>query len=190
MVDFDYGIAIRHIAAQSSVTESEIARMIGEVDLMIQYETGLISSESFFETIKKKIDYKGDLEDFRPLFGDIFTEIKPMSIFLNKLKSKGVPTSAFSNTNEMAIEFIRSRFPFYHEFDYQLLSYEKKRMKPDPLFYKDLERETGYSGRQIIYLDDRPENIEQGLAMGWLAHLHTTPDPSIQFVTDNLGIQV
>jgi hypothetical protein len=35
---------------------------------------------------------------------------------------------------------------------------------------------SGRSGADIIYLDDRPENVQGGLARGWQAVLHETPE--------------
>ena len=48
-------------------------------------------------------------------------------------------------------------------------------MKPDALAYDAVEKTTGYSGSELLYIDDRPENIEAGAARGWKTILHTDP---------------
>jgi FMN phosphatase YigB (HAD superfamily) len=52
-------------------------------------------------------------------------------------------------------------------------------MKPDGKIYSVVERLTGRTGEGIIYLDDRFENVEAGLARGWRALLHQTPERTI-----------
>jgi len=51
-------------------------------------------------------------------------------------------------------------------------------MKPDAPIYEAVERMTDRRGPDLIYLDDRPENVEAGLARGWHAILHHAPAES------------
>jgi HAD superfamily hydrolase (TIGR01509 family) len=95
-----------------------------------------------------------------------------------RLKRSGVPTFIFSNTNDLAVEHIRRKYPFFGGFDGYILSYEHGVMKPSPKLYEVVERATGRSGGEIIYLDDRAENIEAGTARGWRGILHETPEKS------------
>ena len=48
-------------------------------------------------------------------------------------------------------------------------------MKPDAKIYEAMEKLCGRSGADIIYLDDRLENVQAGLARGWQAILHESP---------------
>ena len=45
--------------------------------------------------------------------------------------------------------------------------YEEGAMKPDAKIYEAVERKTGKSKDAILYIDDRIENVEAGLARGW-----------------------
>ena len=87
--------------------------------------------------------------------------------FFNRVKAEGVPTCVFSNTNEIAIEYISKQFPFYDSFDFYVLSFEEKGMKPDEPIYRVVEKKTKQTGESILYIDDRPENIETGNRLGW-----------------------
>ena len=46
-------------------------------------------------------------------------------------------------------------------------------VKPDAKIYGAVERRTGLSGPEILYIDDRPENIEAGKQRAWQAIHHT-----------------
>ena len=94
------------------------------------------------------------------------------------LRQRGMPAYIFSNTNELAAEHIRRNFPFYANFDGYILSYEHGVMKPDAGLYEVVERESGRREAEILYLDDRPENVAAGAARGWQVILHETPEKS------------
>jgi HAD superfamily hydrolase (TIGR01509 family) len=94
------------------------------------------------------------------------------------LRSKGIPTFIFSNTNELAVAHIRRAFPFFAGFDGYVFSYEHGAMKPQPRLYEVVEEMTGRREKEILYLDDRAENVAAGAARGWHAVLQETPEQS------------
>ena len=51
-------------------------------------------------------------------------------------------------------------------------------MKPDAQLYEVVERLSGRRGADLLYLDDRPENIAAGAARGWQVILQETPEKS------------
>ena len=92
------------------------------------------------------------------------------------LRQQGFPTYIFSNTNELAIRHIRLNFPFFSTFKGHILSYEHAAMKPEAKFYEVVECHSGHHAAEILYLDDRPENIEAGSKRGWQVILQETPE--------------
>ena len=48
--------------------------------------------------------------------------------------------------------------------------------------YEKVEAMTGRRGAEILYLDDRPENIATGRELGWQAHVHSDPAITIAAV--------
>ena len=95
--------------------------------------------------------------------------------FIPLLRKKGIPTYIFSNTNELAVGHIRRSYPFFSHFDGYILSYEHGAMKPQAKLYEVVERETRRKREEILYLDDRAENIAGGAARGWRVILQETP---------------
>jgi putative hydrolase of the HAD superfamily len=176
LVDFDWSIAGRRIAARSRrplAGEDFISHHAG---LIRRYELGQVSSQQLFEQLRDAIEFTGTRADFDQYFCDIFTPIQPMIDLHAALRRKGLPTYIFSNTNDLAVGFIRQRYPFFSHFNAYILSFEHGSMKPDAKLYEVVERETQCRGEQIVYIDDRPENIDAGAARGWLAVLHETPE--------------
>ena len=187
LVDFDYLIAARKIAARSSMTLGELNDFISGSGLTVKYELGLITRREFFDQTRQAIGFRGTFEEFGEFFADIFTEIPPMLELHARLRRRGVPTYIFSNTNDLAVEHIRRNFPFFQDFDGYIYSYEVGAMKPDAKIYAALEKLAGRSAAEIVYLDDRPENVNGGAARGWQAILHETPEKSNAAI-ENLGM--
>jgi HAD superfamily hydrolase (TIGR01509 family) len=179
---FDYGKSSRAFAARSKVAPDAVRQLIDHSPLLFRYETGLITREEFYRLVSAETGFQGTLDEFGPIFADIFVPIPPMIELQATLKKRGIPTFIFSNTNDLAVGHIRKAFPFFSNFDGYIFSYEHGAMKPAAKLYEAVERETGRRGSEIIYLDDRAENVAAGAARGWRAVLHETPEKSLAAV--------
>ena len=178
LVDFDYRIAAERIAARSEVTPHQLWGFLDQSPLLHRYETGLITTQQIFDEVQAFTRFQGDLEEFGRLFGDIFTPVPRMIELHAAVRAKGLPTCIFSNTNELAVAQIRRAFSFFANFDGYVYSYEHGVMKPQPRLYEVVEETLGGRGAEILYLDDRPENVRAGAARGWQTVLHETPELS------------
>ena len=182
LVDFDYSVAARKVAARSVKSLTDLVSLLSTSPLVVQYECGLISRRKFFEAVRDTTGFNGTMDDFAGHFADIFTEIPPMIAMQGGLRRRGLKTYIFSNTNDLAIEHVERNFPFFKNFDGYIYSYEVGVMKPDAKIYEAMERLCGRAAGDIVYLDDRAENIAAGAARGWNAFVHETPEISRAFV--------
>jgi FMN phosphatase YigB (HAD superfamily) len=180
LVDFDYRIAATKIAARSSSPPGDLHAFLGGSTVILDYESGRLTRAEFYEAIRKSIGFLGGLAEFGEYFADIFSEM-PGTIALHaELRRRGFKMFIFSNTNDLAVEHVRRRFPFFSNFDGYIFSYEVGSMKPQPEIYAAMEKMCGRSGADLVYIDDRPENIAGGLARGWRAILHESPEKTRQ----------
>jgi HAD superfamily hydrolase (TIGR01509 family) len=176
LLDFDYGLAAPRIAARGNVKPEAVKRLVNQSPLLFRYETGLMTTQEFFKEVCSATEYQGDFKEFAEMFGDIFTPITPMIELHSALRQRGIPTYIFSNTNELQIGHIRRNFPFIRNFDGYILSFEHGTMKPDAKIYEVVEHETKRRGGEILYVDDRPENVAAGAVRGWQVILQETPE--------------
>jgi FMN phosphatase YigB (HAD superfamily) len=176
LVDFDYTIAARKIVARGKVTLAQLGQLLGQSPLLLRYEAGGLTNEEFYKEICTLTGFGGCLDEFAECFGDIFSPIEPMVALHAAIRQRGLPTYIFSNTNDLAIRVIRRNFPFFAQFDGYVLSYQHGFLKPDPQLYDVVERQCGHRGAEILYLDDRPENIATGAARGWQVILQESPE--------------
>lgn len=176
LVDFDYTIAARKIAASSSKAPHDLHVFLSSSPLLVEYESGRLTRQKFFEAVRDAIGYQDGLAKFGSYFADIFSEM-PGTIALHaELRRCGFQTYIFSNTNDLAIEHVRRRFPFFANFDGYIFSCEVGAMKPEKAIYEAMENMCGRRGPDLIYIDDRAENIAAGAARGWRAIQHKSTD--------------
>jgi glucose-1-phosphatase len=174
LVDFDYGLAARRLAENSAASADEVRAVIDQTPLLFRYEGGQMTTQEFFAEVKRLIGFRGGFAEFAAPFGDIFSEIPAMIALHAELRARGVPTFILSNTNDIAISHIRRRFPFFANFDGYILSYECAALKPHARIYEVTEERTGHRAGEILFLDDKPENIEAAARRGWRTICHAT----------------
>jgi FMN phosphatase YigB (HAD superfamily) len=176
LVDFDYTIAARKIAARSTKVPEDLHAFLGSSPVLVEYESGRLTRREFFEAVRDAIGYQDGLAEFGGYFADIFSEM-PGTIALHaELRRRGFKTYIFSNTNDLAIEHVRRRFPFFANFDGYIFSCEVGAMKPETAIYEAMENICGRRGADLIYLDDRAENIAAGAARGWRTIQHESTE--------------
>ncbi|HZF01656.1 MAG TPA: HAD family phosphatase [Methylomirabilota bacterium] len=176
LVDFDYSIAAKKIAARSTKQFPDLQHFLGSSPVLARFESGLLTREQFFADMRQITSFTGSLDEFVSDFADIFVPIPEMIKLHEELRRRGFQTYIFSNTNDIAVEHVRHNFPFFKNFDGYIFSYEVGSMKPDLKIYEAMGKLCGRSFADIVYIDDRPENIAAGASRGWRTVLHETPE--------------
>ena len=80
------------------------------------------------------------------------------------LKTRDLATLILSNTNDIAISHV--------------LSYECAALKPLARIYEITEQRTGCRGAEILFLDDKLENVEAAAQRGWQTICHASVEES------------
>jgi FMN phosphatase YigB (HAD superfamily) len=177
LLDFDYARFANNVLHKCGVPAESILDAVNQSELLVRYESGLLTSQEFFAKVKRACSFTGEYHEFEPVFGDIFSEIPEMIALHARLRDRGIPTYIFSNTSEIVIKHIRGKYPFFNTFNDYILSFEHRSVKPQPRIYEEVERRTRRKGDALLYIDDRMENIEHGRERGWKTIHHVdVPD--------------
>jgi epoxide hydrolase-like predicted phosphatase len=190
LVDFDYGIAARTLAGRSKSTAEEIRAVIDQTPLLFCYESTQMTTQEFYDEVRRRIGFHGTFEEFADTFADIFSEMPDMTRLHAEIRARGVPTFILSNTNEIAVGHIRRNFPFFANFTDYIFSFEHGVLKPVDRIYEITEQRTGCRGGEILFLDDKPENVEAGAKRGWRTICHRTVEESAGQVREFLFDQL
>lgn len=94
---------------------------------------------------------------------------------LRALRAHGVPVQALTNFGIGSFAVAEAHYPFLKEFDLRHISGEMRLIKPDPQIYAAVEARCGFPASNILFADDRAENIAAAEARGWQGHLFDGP---------------
>jgi glucose-1-phosphatase len=175
LLDFDWHVAARRLAARTRLTPKELLDAMVHSPLLDRFERGFISAEQLCAEVRRLTGFDGTFAEFREFFADIFTEMPEMTALHATVRARGTPTYILSNTNTLAVEFIRQRFPFFAHFDGYVFSFEHGAMKPELKLYEVAEQLSGRRGAELLFIDDRPEHVVAGEQRGWQGIVQETP---------------
>ncbi|MHC4127070.1 MAG: HAD-IA family hydrolase [Planctomycetota bacterium] len=96
----------------------------------------------------------------------LLDEYEGVGDVVERVHRAGLETAALSNTSHE--HWCRmGEFPAVMRIRHHLPSHRLGLQKPDPKIYERLEQQLGYNGGQIIFFDDKIENVEGARAAGW-----------------------
>lgn len=171
---FDEDRACRNAADVLGVSADQVRHAVYESGLQSRFEHGRISTAGFLETLVASLENPKPLSDPQILanaLSDMFTPIEPMAAVIDQLRNSGTPMGILSNTCDAHWNWIgQQRHPMMAgPFDATVLSFEVNSMKPDDQIYRAAELSAGVASDQILFLDDKPENIRAAKQRGWRA---------------------
>jgi len=134
----------------------------GSVNL---YEAGKVSSEEFFESLKKRFQLFISFEDFVPIWNEIFTENEKVSALQRSLKGKK-RLGLLSNTNPLHFDYVLSEFPVLRVFDKWILSHEVGFKKPAREIFQAAIEWAAVEPEKILFIDDTKGHVDAAVSLG------------------------
>jgi len=105
----------------------------------------------------------------------MWTVINPVMVeWHQRLKAAGIRTGILSNMGDNVLERILEIFAWVEDFDALVWSYQHGLVKPDAAIYELAAEKIGVEPGEILFLDDRLENIEGAERVGWHGLVFTT----------------
>ncbi len=174
LVDFDWQQICLGFCEHAAITFDEFKPILKRLS-KLGYEKGDIETRDFLARINDElrvITTKSDgswrsisLEQFDKMWNATFEENQEMAMLLQRLR-QSVPLALLSNTNEIHFNWVESNFKITRHFQKVFLSYKLKCQKPDAKIYQLVLEETGLRPEQVVFVDDRAENVEAACALG------------------------
>ncbi len=154
---FDEWRACRERAAfedfeKGLIGESEYFRRFYLPDLAPDIQKRLMSPRNLKRRLYEKIDF-----------------IPGMPELIADLKSEG-KLAVVSNYGPWYTEVLRLRPEIETLFDFLFFSCEIGHRKPEPGFYSAVHQALALEGHEVVFIDDRQENLSGASALGWKTH--------------------
>jgi putative hydrolase of the HAD superfamily len=180
LVSFNHDLCINALAAASSATPAELARVI-EVDLRPSFERGELTPEGLYEYLCKRFKLGLEMEAFFRVWADVFTPVPETTQLLKELSGK-VQQCLLSNTDAIHFPWIRDRWDFIGYLDHVVVSYEVHARKPDSCIYQEALARTGAQPEDCLFVDDVREYVDAATGLGIHGHCHLDPLETVRVV--------
>jgi glucose-1-phosphatase len=174
LLSFDPGISCGNVAERFGVTAESVKDAIYTSGLQDQLEHGAISGDEFAAKVRAALGQSQEklpTNELLEAVSNMFTLIDGMAELMEQVRLKQRRVGLLSNTCHAHWDWIcRQNYPlFARPLDATVLSYEVGVMKPNEKIYQHAEQLAGVNPRQILFVDDRKENVEGALKRGWHA---------------------
>lgn len=139
-----------------------------------QQDEGRPLSEMVPERIAEYPDHADLIRAYATRFAETYPEHVPGTLdIVARLKARSVPLFGLSNFGaDFWDEFLAGQ-PVFEGFGDIVVSGHEKVAKPDPAIYAIAEGRFGLPPEQLLFIDDKAENIEAAMARGWHGHVFT-----------------
>jgi putative hydrolase of the HAD superfamily len=97
----------------------------------------------------------------------------PMLDWVQRLQHAGIRTGILSNMPDAMEAGLRARHPWIESFDHNTWSHAVNLAKPEPEIYRHAAEGLATPPENILFIDDRAENITAALAVGMQAIQYT-----------------
>lgn len=138
---------------------------------LVDYEHGSISTEEFRQGLNALLSSPLDEDEFKNAWCGIFTPIPQMLTLARRLQGQ-VGVYIISNTSEIHWDYLRERFALADLSKDTFASFEVGHMKPVEAIYRAAETRFGFAPEEVVFIDDRMENVTGAQACGWQAIHH------------------
>jgi putative hydrolase of the HAD superfamily len=154
------------------------------------YDRGAHSGESYWRAVGRHAGLELTDEQICQLIdadNALWTQVnQPMVDWALRLQAAGTPTGVLSNLGDAITDGVLARQPWLAGFDHLLWSHALKLAKPDPAIYRHAADGLGFPPENILFIDDRAENVAGGIAAGMQVILYTT-QPALEAEMETRG---
>lgn len=163
---FDNLLFLEEISKYTGNTALELHNKIYvETDFMRQFETGLISTDEFFNSTVKLCSLEISKEQFVNAFTGIFKPIQKTHDIIRKLKP-AYKLGLLSNTSEWDFEYEIKRNDIFNLFNTVSVSFQVRSMKPEKKIYLDALSKLKLRPDECVYIDDIREYVDAASTIG------------------------
>ncbi|TMM52440.1 HAD family hydrolase [Sulfitobacter sabulilitoris] len=139
------------------------------------------SGGHFTDTVYATAEDYPDWRDEIRMWHDRWIEMASPAIdrsvrLMRALQKRGTPVFSLTNFGIQSYDLAATHYPFLREFDRDFISGHMGVIKPDPNIYAQVEHQTGLGGADLLFADDRADNIAAAAARGWQTHHFDGPD--------------
>ncbi|MEN8158877.1 MAG: HAD family phosphatase [Myxococcota bacterium] len=174
MIYWDPRLLYRKLLPSEEAVERFLATVCTS-DWNHRLDAGLPLAEGIAERVERFPEHEALIRAYGERFAEMMLPMSASIALLGELRERGVGCYALSNWNADTFERTRARFPFLERFDGLVISGRVGLAKPDRRIYEHLLEANALAAEEVLFVDDRPTNVEAGRAAGIASLLFEGP---------------
>jgi putative hydrolase of the HAD superfamily len=142
-----------------------------------EYDRGALTGPAYWQAVaghKGTTFNSAQIQALIDADADLWTQLNlPMVEWAARLQSAGIRTGILSNIGDSIATSIRARLPWLTRFDHCTWSHELRMAKPEAAIYIATANSLGTAPANILFIDDREDNIAAAREAGMQAVQYT-----------------
>ena len=163
----------------SVIGEARRTDMFASVDLHgmnDKVDMGHHFTDTIYATAEDYPEWRDEIRMWHDRWIEMASPVIDHSVrLMTALQSQGIPVFSLTNFGIQSYDHAALHYPFLRAFDRDFISGHMQVIKPADRIYQMLEEASGLSGADLIFTDDRKDNIAAAQARGWRTHLFEGP---------------
>lgn len=155
-------------------------QMFADIDLHAmndRIDHGEPFKQVVFDFAEQHPEYQQEIHWWHDRWLDLAQPVIDTSVkTLRALRKRGVPVFALSNFGRETFDLAADKFDFLTEFDRPYISGHMGVTKPNPKIYEMVEEDCQVPPSDLLFVDDREDNIKAANARNWQTHHFTGPE--------------
>lgn len=189
LVELSENQSLARLSSYGHRAEPGLINKIGQTKTYDLYERGEMDCEQFFESCRDLLSLeslkRNEFEDTWNAF--LGPAVSGIDQLLQKIKSRGLRIGTLSNTNPLHLDQLIKDYPLFQYFDDICASHHSGARKPEKEIYQFLQKKLGISFQEMIFFDDKTENIEAAKALGIDAYQVQESSEEIEKYLEGVG---
>jgi len=152
------------------------------------YDRGSLTAEAYWQQVAEDLHRplnEAEIQQLIDIDTDVWTQPnQPMIDWATALQRSGMKTGILSNMGDAMEREILARCPWLAGFTDHTFSHRLKMAKPDPAIYQHAAEGLNVPPENILFIDDREENIAAARAAGMQAVQYTSHDAFLRAMKD------
>lgn len=144
------------------------------------YDRGTLSGTEYWRNIAREVAFplgSSSLAALKQLDVEMWTDLNPPMVdWAQRLKIAGIRIGILSNIGDAMEEGVRAKFAWLEGFTHATWSHQLKLRKPEPAIYAAAAEGLGVEPSEVLFIDDRADNIAGAQAVGMLGVVYGLHD--------------
>lgn len=196
---FDYGRVLSLPQPPSTVERmAEICRVPVETfrqgywDFRLAYDRGDLTVNEYWKSRAQTFEVNLSAEQIERIVHvdcESWSYLNPiMAGWTQQLHTAGIRLALLSNMPLELKDYLVKNLDLFSRFDHLVFSCDVRRVKPEPEIYQHCLSLLRLSPKEVLFLDDKPENVEGASNLGIPSLLFDSPENAFAQIRDRFDL--